>query len=93
MTPRRCKIRWCRQWFTPKSEDLVYCHRCRHELLGKERSLFDRTNSNAEALATTEYYSKYYREDDYRIINENGVEEWASEMIKRYKRQTRPRGV
>lgn len=93
MTPRRCKIRFCRQWFTPISDDLVFCNRCRHELLNKERGHAAHSNANKEALATTAYYEQSTRVGDYRIINENGVEEWASDLIKRYKRQTKPRPV
>lgn len=33
------------------------------------------------------------QEGDYRINDENGVEVWASELSKRYYRETRPRGV
>ena len=93
MTPRRCKIRWCRQWFTPQSEDLVFCPRCRQEILNKERSASGLEHFNNEALATAKHYEAFFREGDYRIINENGVEEWASDLIKRYKQQTKPRPV
>lgn len=93
MTPRRCKIRWCRMWFTPQVDDLIYCNRCRMQLLNAERGHASRSHDNDEAVATTKFYEAAYREGDYRIIDENGVELWASDLIKRYKRQTKPRAV
>lgn len=92
-TQKRCRIRWCRQWFEANSPDLIFCDRCRQEILARERGSGAASFQNEEALRTAAFYEAQHRIADYRIIDERGDEVWASDLIKRYRAETKPRPV
>lgn len=93
----RCKHRWCSAKFESSAPDLLFCPSCRIQLLAAERSVPSGDCTiwewdNREAIATTAFWAEQLRSPfDYRLLDENGREVWASDLIKRYKRETRPR--
>lgn len=94
---KRCRHRWCRARFDAGADDLLFCPSCREELLRKEAAVLAQSGYGrvqlAEAIATTEYWREWRSPFDYRVIDENGREVWASDLIKRYKRETKPRPI
>lgn len=89
---RKCKHKGCKQHFVPASDDLVFCPSCRELLLFLEQGHGrGRSVRNVEALATSEIWNLSRPPFDYRIIDENGVETWASDLAKRYDRELRQR--
>lgn len=94
---RRCRHSWCKQRFDAQASDLIFCPRCRNLLLLKEEAMARSSGSariqSAEAMATMEFWREWRSPFDYRVIDENGREVWASDLIKRYKRETKPRAA
>lgn len=87
---RRCRRPTCRAKFTPASDDLIFCPRCRDWMLRMERQW-----DNKELDILNRFYSRAFKDRsdwDARIIDENGEEVWALDLAKRYLDQTRPVG-
>lgn len=93
----KCKRPSCGARFPqPKGQDensemrLLFCPSCREEMLAREAQV-----DNEEALVVSAAYASNMTQRsvwDIRIIDENGVEVWALDLAKRYKKQTEPRG-
>ena len=71
----------CGMPFTAAAADLLVCNRCRRKQLAEEAPMYRRIHAEAEAVTSRMVWLPPH---DYRIIDENGREVWASELQKRY---------
>lgn len=80
--------------------DLVpndYCPKCRVARLAEANESTYNAAALRRELGEIEAFKRLLEAEehktDYRVIDENGVEVWARQLAKRYRKQTKPRGV
>lgn len=85
---RACRRVTCGKKFAPGAADLLFCPRCREEILAQERassligdwvSLSEATSSDARDVW------------DWQLLDEKDQLVWASDLARRYRHETAPR--
>jgi hypothetical protein len=80
----------CGRLFTPKLPRQTQCARCRQHQLILDGRRGDKREVDALYALLEEEYSHI---GDWKLLDENGDETWATDLAKRYRQQTRPRPV